>query len=66
MPIKVSCELETARLYRAHAGELRAIAESADDAKYKEQILVIAADYTHMADQLEQIDKTNKDIRKLR
>ena len=55
-------ELETAARYRIHAEELRSIAEAGTDTVRKKQLQAIADDYMRMADQLEEIDRTNKSI----
>ena len=63
---RMTYELETAVRYRLHAEELRVIADAAVDATHQKQLRTIAADYEQMADQLEQIDKTNKAIHRQR
>lgn len=58
----MSDELDAAKRYRDHAEALRTLAASVDKPKTAKHLLDIAADYMHMADQLEQIHKTNKAI----
>ena len=55
-----SYELDTATRYRQHAEDLRVIAETMLDTTHRKQLLAIAQDYEQMADQLVEIDKTNK------
>jgi len=59
-------ELNTAARYRLHAEELRVIADTAVDTKHQRQLRDIAVDYERMAEQLEQIDWTNKSLKRPR
>ncbi len=56
----MSEELETAARYRAHAKELRVIAEVQYNQETHDRLLGIAKDYDHMADTLEAIDRSNE------
>ena len=53
-------ELETARRYRDHAEELRAIAEGDRNNETRELLLKVALDYDRMARSMEAIDDTNR------
>ena len=53
-------ELETARRYRDHAEELRAIAEGDRNNETREMLLKVALDYDRMARSMEAIDDTNR------
>jgi hypothetical protein len=55
-------ELDTARRYRLHAEELRTIATDRTMHQSRESLLRIAADYEHMAQTLEAIDRTNQTL----
>ena len=60
----MSEELETARRYRHHADELRALAGK--DHATNHDLLQIAEDYDRMAATLEAIDRTNRRLGKTR
>jgi hypothetical protein len=60
----MSEEANTARRYRAHAEELRAIADGEREANTKDTLLRIAEDYERMAGTLDAIDRTNKAMKK--
>lgn len=62
----MSEELDAAAKYRQHAEELRAIAADKEAKGNREILLGLAADYEHMAETMEAIDKTNKAIRRPR
>ena len=55
-------ELDTARRYRLHAEELRTIATDKAMHQSRESLLRIAADYDHMAQTLEAINRTNQTL----
>jgi len=52
----MGAELETARRYRLHAEELRALAESMEPDRSRDVVLEVAKDYERMAKSLEEID----------
>jgi hypothetical protein len=55
----MSEELETARRYRAHAEELRQIAEGMKDEPNRRVIIQVAKDYEKMANSLEALHRSN-------
>jgi hypothetical protein len=60
----MSLELEAAVRYRTHAEELRVIAESDGHFQTQRVLLGIARDYERMAETFEQIERTNKSLRR--
>lgn len=56
-------ETEVAAQYRLHAEELRTTATKIVDARLRKQLLDVAGDYDHLAEQLDQIADTDKRIR---
>jgi hypothetical protein len=55
----MSEDLETARRYRAHAEELRLIAEAVEDRPNRRILIEVAKDYERMASSLEALHKSN-------
>jgi hypothetical protein len=56
---RMSEDLETARRYRSHARELRAIAKSEAAEPNRHTLLAVARDYEKMAKALEVVHRTN-------
>ena len=57
---KMTYETEAARRYRAHAQELRTIAESDTREQTRKILIKVADDYDQMATSMDAIDETNR------
>jgi hypothetical protein len=55
-------EAELARTYRLHSTALREMARFDCDLKTTQVLRRIATDYDHMADVLQQLDRTNQSV----
>ena len=60
----MSEERDTAKRYRLHGEELRAMAADKSSPEIRQVLLGLAVDYEHMASSMEAIDETNKLLRK--
>jgi hypothetical protein len=59
----MSTESDTAKRYRQHAEELRTIAADKQARENRQALLRLAVDYDRMAETMDAIDRTNKNLR---
>ncbi len=59
----LSAELDTAKRYRLHGEELRAMATDKSTPEIRQSLLGLAVDYEKMASSMEAIDTTNRLLR---